>query len=315
MDYLQCQALLRRLAKTEGLAIAEDVFAFLADVVPRDERELRAAVLFVATSAALAHEPISIDAARRALADPRWRERIARLDATVAFCAGFSERDIENPAGFRSFAGELSIWGRVVAIQLPFPDGPRDGRRGACWVVRTRRNDDVIKFDHCWDLERVAESMTDGWFVGRAHLPSRDLEEVLRWANMEQRCRALAGALQQQRWVPLRDVLSPTPCVLSVLWGDNHVLEALKSPPWPEGWQLAASQAVEEVGAVPGVIEVHPTGYDSGEDGGGPSAREEWWASPRVGAALAKAARDADGSLERFEEVLGSTLRSLAGSV
>src|SRR6266536_734130 len=101
MNYSEVQALVRRLAGEDGLTFPEDVIAFIADVVPRDERELRAAVLFVATCAALAHEPVSMDSTRRALADPRWRERFARLTAVEAFCAGFSERDVENPIGFR----------------------------------------------------------------------------------------------------------------------------------------------------------------------------------------------------------------------
>jgi hypothetical protein len=186
MHYSEVQALVRRLAEEDGLTLPEDVVAFIADVVPRDARELGAAVLFVANSAALAHEPISMDTARRVLADVRWRERFARLTAVTAFCAGFSERVVENPVGFRSFHDEMWISGRLVAVRLPFPGGPRDGRRGACWVMRAR-GDDGFSREHYWDVEWIADSMSDGWFVSRAHRPSRDPDEVAGWADVERR--------------------------------------------------------------------------------------------------------------------------------
>ena len=73
-----------------------------------------------------------------------------------------------------------------------------------------------------------------------------------------------------------------------------------------------ADVACEEVGSVPGVLEIHPSRYDPGDDVEWPSVRDEWWASDRAGDAFVVAAGDARGSLERFGESLASKLRSLA---
>jgi hypothetical protein len=109
---------------------------------------------------------------------------------------------------------------------------------------------------------------------------------------MERSCRERTKALQRWGWVRLE--------------------RALAHPSLPDGWECAARRACEEVGTVPGLLELHPTRYDPGAHVEWPSARDEWWAWDRVGDALVIARGDASGSLERFGEVLASKLRSLA---
>lgn len=61
----------------------------------------------------------------------------------------------------------------------------------------------------------------------------------------------------------------------------------------PDGWQCAVRRGCKEVGTVPGVIEVHPSLYDPGDDTECPSARTEWWVSGRAREALVVAGRRA----------------------
>ena len=171
--------------------------------------------------------------------------------------------------------------------------------------MRTRV-DDVFTRDHWYDVAWIVESLFDDWSIGRAHRPSHDCDQVAGWAETDQRCRELTEALRRRRWVRLDDALEHR-----VRWGEKLVDEVRKAS-LPAGWQRAARRACEEAGVVPGVLEVHPSRFDPGDDVEWPSARDEWWASDRAGDAFVVAAGDARGSLEQFGQVLASKLRSLA---
>jgi hypothetical protein len=205
-----------------------------------------------------------------------------------------------TPPGFVSHRDEISISGRLVAVRLPFPDGPHGGRCGACWVIRTRAYD-AFTYDQYADIESIAESLSEEWIVGRGHRPLRDHDEVAGWAEMEQRCRERTEALERQGCVRLEDAL------------ERGIMRKVRKGSLPDGWRLVARRACEEVGVVTGVLEAHSSRYDPGDDVGWPSARDEWWVSGRAGDAFAMAAGDARGSLEQFGREFAAKLRSLAG--
>ncbi len=95
------EAILRRKAQPEEVAIPEDVFAFIARVIATNVRELEGALTRVIAYASLTNAPITLSLATDTLKDlcsaaTMQRVTIPRIKETVAAAHGITVREMDN---------------------------------------------------------------------------------------------------------------------------------------------------------------------------------------------------------------------------
>ncbi len=105
---MRCEILRRRAALASRQPVPEDVIAYIAEHLQANVRELEGALLKLVMFSTVAHQPITLSLARRALADHLHRTRrglgLDEIDQTVSTYFGLTPADLHTSRKTRTIA-------------------------------------------------------------------------------------------------------------------------------------------------------------------------------------------------------------------
>ena len=143
---MRCEILRRRVAQATSQAMPEDVIAYIADNLTSNVRELEGALLKLVMFSTVAHQPITLSLARRALADHIQRTRrslgLDEIDQTVATCFGLNPADLHTSRKTRTIAlaRGIAMYLARKHTEMSFPEiGRSMGNKNHSTVILASR--------------------------------------------------------------------------------------------------------------------------------------------------------------------------------
>jgi len=143
---MRCEILRRRAALATGQSVPEDVIAYIADNLTTNVRELEGALLKLVMFSTVAHQPITLSLARRALADHIQRTRrslgLDEIDQTVATCFGLTPADLHTSRKTRTIAlaRGIAMYLARKHTEMSFPEiGRSMGNKNHSTVILASR--------------------------------------------------------------------------------------------------------------------------------------------------------------------------------
>lgn len=220
----RCEILRRRAASATARPVPEDVIAYIAEHLQANVRELEGALLKLVMFSSVAHQPITLALARRALADHLERTQRAlgldEIDQTVATYFGLTSADLHTSRKTRTIAlaRGIAMYLARKHTDMSFPEiGRFMGNKNHSTVILANRK-----------IEQILQQ--DG--VVSRQTPAGPREERLREviARLEQQLGKSASAARVQ--------------------GETRNLSILSGPPAPEAFGRTARMPVPQVAAM-----------------------------------------------------------------